>query len=64
MIEPERAVRMIREIGNDIALADFYQTVLHEFGLDKQVLVDILELGDQGATNQSVKICASDEPHE
>ena len=43
MVKPERAIRVIGQVGDDIAIADIYQTVLHELGLDEQIAVDGFE---------------------
>jgi hypothetical protein len=41
MIEPQRRVRMVGEIGDHIAAADLDLAVLHEFGLDEEVGIDL-----------------------
>src|SRR5262245_36553316 len=37
VIEPESAIWMIGQVGDDIASADIDQTVLHELRLDKKI---------------------------
>src|SRR5262249_17363937 len=59
MIEPESAVGMKGQVGDDIARAHFDQSILHEFGLDEKVRVDGLEFCDQRAAGKSVEISPS-----
>ena len=54
---------MIREVGDDVAIANFYQAVLHKFGLDEKIGIDALELRDQRAAHQPVEIRAGDQSH-
>src|SRR5262245_58503339 len=63
MIEPKSAVGMKGQVGDDIATAYFHQSILHKFGLDEKVRVDVLEFGDQRATGKSVEISPSNQSH-
>ena len=54
---------MVGQVGDDIAVAHFHQSVLHEFGLDEKVRVDILELRDKRAADEPVEIGARDQSH-
>src|SRR4029453_10688083 len=63
MVEPERAVGMERQVGDDIAVAYFHQSVLHEFRLDEKVRADILEFSDKRAADEPVEIGAPDPSH-
>ena len=37
---------MVGEIGDDVAAANFDQAILHEFGFDIEIVVDLFKLGD------------------
>src|SRR5919198_818726 len=63
MIEPQCAVRMIGEIRDNVAATDFYHAVLHELGLDKEIGINRLELGDERAAHEPVKVRAGHQPH-
>src|SRR5262249_23325857 len=63
MIEPKSAVGVKGQIGDDIATAHFHQSILHEFGLDEKVRVDVLEFSDQRAADEPVKISSSNQSH-
>ena len=34
MVKPEGAFVVVRQVGNDVSFADFYQTILNLAGLD------------------------------
>src|SRR6185295_16256144 len=63
VVEPKRAVRMVRQVRNDVAAANIDQAILHELGLDVEVVVDVFELGDQSTADQTVEVGAGDESH-
>jgi hypothetical protein len=63
MVEPEGAVGMVGQVGDDIATAHFHQSILHEFRLDEKVRVDVLELRDKRAADEPIEISPRDQSH-
>ena len=51
MVEPEGAVGVVGEIGNDVAAANLDQTILHELGLDVEIVVDFFKFRDECAAH-------------
>src|SRR5205823_6931705 len=58
------AIGMIGQVGDDVASSDLHQPILHELGLDEEIRIDRLELGDERAANEPVEICAGNQSHE
>jgi hypothetical protein len=55
---------MVGEIGDDVAAANVHVAVLHEFGLDEKIRINVLfHQRDQRAAHDAVEIRARDEPH-
>ena len=54
---------MVREIRDDVSPPDLHQPVLHELGLDIEVIVDRLEFRHKSAADEAVKIRARDKSH-
>src|SRR5262249_10723318 len=63
MIEPKSAVGMKGQVGDDIATAYFHQSVLHKFGLDEKVRVDVLKSCNERAADEPVEISSSNQSH-
>jgi hypothetical protein len=65
MIKPEGAVINIRQVGNDVSLADFHLTALQNIGLNpSNRLLDAEGINQQDGTNNPVKIRSGYDSHE
>src|SRR6266545_4765326 len=64
VVEPERAVRVVGEIGDNVAAANLDQAILHELGFDEKIIVNVLEFRHQRAADEPVKICPGYQSHD
>ena len=54
---------MVGKIGDDVAAADLDQSILQELGFDEKIILDVLELGHEGAADEPVEVGAGHESH-
>jgi hypothetical protein len=56
MVKPEGTIWVIGKVSDDIAAANFHQTVLHELRLNEQIGINFFKLRNQRAANQPIEV--------
>jgi hypothetical protein len=65
MIKPEGTVISVRQVGNDVSLADIHLTALQNIGFNpSNRLLDAEGIDQQDSTNNPVKIRSGYDSHE